>query len=72
MQTFTLTQDHITLGQLLKIVGQIQTGGEAKIFLAEVRVKVNGERDDRRGRKLFAGDIIEIPGEEIITVVAEG
>ncbi len=70
MQTFTLTQEYVTLGQLLKFSGQIQTGGEAKLFLSTVRVLVNGERDDRRGRKLYPGDLVEIPGETPITVVA--
>jgi S4 domain protein YaaA len=70
MATFQLTQDFITLGQLLKFTGQVQTGGEAKLFLAEVRILVNGERDDRRGRKLYPGDVVTIPGEEPVIIVA--
>ena len=54
----------------MKFVGQVHSGGEAKVFLAEVRTLVNGEREDRRGRKLYPGDVVEIPGEEIVTVVA--
>ena len=70
MEIFTLKDEYITLGQLLKFMGQIATGGEAKTFLAEVRVKVNGERDERRGRKLYAGDTVEVPGEVTIQVAA--
>ena len=57
-----LRQDEafITLGILLKIAKLISTGGEAKIFLAEKEVLVNGELDNRRGRKLYHGDRIEI------------
>ena len=49
----------ITLGILLKIAGIIDTGGQAKYFLAENKVLVNGEEDNRRGRKLYHGDVVE-------------
>lgn len=57
-----LRQDepYITLGILLKIGKIIQTGGEAKIFLSENKVLVNGEEETRRGRKLYPNDKIEI------------
>jgi S4 domain protein YaaA len=50
----------ITLGQLLKYEGLIQTGGEAKHFLAETEIFVNGEQENRRGKKLHEGDRIKI------------
>ena len=50
----------ITLGILLKITGIIDTGGQAKFFLVENKVLVNGEEENRRGRKLYHGDVIEI------------
>ena len=50
----------ITLGVLLKIAGLIDTGGQAKWFLAENKVLVNGEEDNRRGRKLYHGDVVEV------------
>ena len=50
----------ITLGVLLKITGIIDTGGQAKWFLAENKVLVNGEEDNRRGRKLCHGDVVEV------------
>lgn len=50
----------ITLGQLLKYTGTIQTGGEAKLFLMNTEVYVNGEHETRRGKKLRAGDQIKI------------
>ncbi|MDE3840487.1 S4 domain-containing protein YaaA [Bacillus methanolicus] len=53
--------EFITLSQFLKLADVIQTGGMAKWFLSEHEVYVNGERDQRRGRKLRAGDEIKIP-----------
>ena len=50
----------ITLGVFLKITGVIDTGGQAKFFLAENTVLVNGEEENRRGRKLYHGDLIQV------------
>ena len=50
----------ITLGVLLKITGVIDTGGQAKIFLSENTVLVNGAEENRRGRKLYHGDVVEV------------
>lgn len=52
-------EEYITLNVLLKIVDFIPTGGMAKIFLAENTVYVNGEKENRRGRKLYRGDIVK-------------
>ncbi|OCA82175.1 hypothetical protein A8F94_19850 [Bacillus sp. FJAT-27225] len=54
--------DYITLGQFLKHAEVIQTGGMAKWFLGEHKVFINGEQDQRRGRKLRNGDKVSIPG----------
>ncbi|MDC2829587.1 S4 domain-containing protein YaaA [Limosilactobacillus mucosae] len=66
-----ISSEFITLGQLLKEEGIIPTGGAAKWFLREHEVKVNGELEDRRGRKLRAGDQVEISGIEDVEIVAE-
>lgn len=50
-----ISSEFITLGQLLKEEGIIPTGGAAKWFLREHEVKVNGESEARRGRKLRVG-----------------
>ena len=50
----------VTLGVLLKLTGIIGTGGQAKFFLSENTVLVNGEEENRRGRKLYHGDEIQI------------
>ncbi len=56
-------EEYITLGVLLKIAGIIDTGGQAKYFLSENVVLVNGEEDNRRGRKLYHGDKILVQGQ---------
>ena len=57
-----ITGEYITLGQLLKMTDFIQSGGEAKFAGKALKIKVNGEQENRRGRKLYAGDVIEIEG----------
>ena len=59
-------EEYITLNVLLKITDLIQTGGMAKIFLAENVVYVNGEAENRRGRKLYRGDVISFKNREFI------
>ena len=59
-------EDFITLGILLKIAGIIDTGGQAKIFLSENDALVNGEKENRRGRKLYHGDQIIILNQSFI------
>jgi ribosome-associated protein len=61
LEVFTLRGDHVTLGQLLKLTGVISSGGEAKLFLANSPVLVNGQPEQRRGRKIREGDLVEAP-----------
>ena len=56
----------ITLGVLLKITGIIDTGGQAKYFLNENVVLVNGEEENRRGRKLYHNDVIVINNQTFV------
>ena len=57
-----ITSEYITLGQLLKMTDFIQSGGEAKFAVKSLAIKVNQQQENRRGRKLYAGDVIEIEG----------
>jgi S4 domain protein YaaA len=54
--------DYMTLGQLLKVTGAIQSGGEAKHYLQDNEVTVNAQSESRRGKKLRSGDQIKIAG----------
>jgi ribosome-associated protein len=60
----------ITLGQLLKVTGTIQAGGEARKFLEETVVSVNGERERRRGKKLKQGDRVIIDDADEYLIVS--
>jgi len=53
-------EDQITLGQFLKHEAIIGSGGEAKWFLRENDVFLNGEREDRRGKKLHHDDVLDL------------
>jgi len=55
----------IRLGQLLKLAGVVDSGGEFKALLAETDVLVNGEVEDRRGRQLHDGDVVTVAGDEL-------
>ena len=59
-------EDFITLGVLLKLAGIIDTGGQAKWFLSENAVLVNDEAENRRGRKLYHGDVIIVKNQSFI------
>lgn len=65
METITLREEFIKLGQALKAVGFVESGVEAKEVIQNGLVMVNGEIDTRRGRKLYAGDVVSFDGEEI-------
>ncbi len=63
--TIKLREDHIKLGQALKAAGLTDSGVEAKIVIQDGLVKVNGETDTRRGRKLVSGDKVDYNGDTI-------
>lgn len=61
----TIRDEFIKLGQALKLAGVVDDGVQAKYVIQEGLVKVNGETDLRRGRKVYEGDIISFQNEEI-------
>ncbi|GAA2510513.1 RNA-binding S4 domain-containing protein [Winogradskya consettensis] len=62
MREVAIGSDMIRLGQFLKLADLIETGGEAKLVIADGDVKVNGEIDTRRGRQLHPGDVVAVNG----------
>ncbi|MCQ9210768.1 S4 domain-containing protein YaaA [Granulicatella seriolae] len=58
-----IEEEYITLGKFLKHVDLISTGGQAKWFLQEYVVYVDDELENRRGKKLYHGSRIEVPGQ---------
>nr|WP_296771641.1 RNA-binding S4 domain-containing protein [Rhodococcus sp. (in: high G+C Gram-positive bacteria)] len=57
-----IRDESIRLGQFLKLASLIESGAEAKSFIADGLVSVNGEVDLRRGRQLHEGDVVSIEG----------
>ena len=63
-----ISTEYIKLDQALKLADIASTGGHAKFLILEGLVKVNGEVETRRGRKLKTQDIIEVEGNTIKVV----
>ena len=60
-----IRDEFIKLGQALKLAGVVEDGDEAKFVIQDGLVKVNGEVDERRGRKVYEGDVISFNGQDI-------
>lgn len=65
MYEIKLRDEYIKLGQALKAAGLVGSGVESKIMIQDGLVKVNGETEYQRGKKLYDGDIVFFNGEEI-------
>ncbi len=65
MYTINLNEEYIKLGQALKAAGLVDSGIEAKIVIINGEVKVNGQVEVQRGKKLRVGDTVSYKGEEI-------
>lgn len=63
----TIKDEYIKLGQALKLAGLVGSGVDAKYVIQDGQVKVNGEVDTRRGKKLYSGDNFEFAG-TLVTV----
>ncbi|MBP5772648.1 MAG: RNA-binding S4 domain-containing protein [Eubacterium sp.] len=60
-----IRDEYIKLGQAMKLAGLVSSGIEAKVVIQDGEVKVNGEVDTRRGKKLYSGDTFEFNGETV-------
>ena len=70
MEAVVISDDYIKLGQLLKLANMVSSGVEAKIVIQNGEVKVNGEIDTRRGKKIYPNDVVEYKGQQV-TVIGE-
>lgn len=66
MNTVKINTEHIKLDQFMKWADIVSTGTEAKILISEGSVKVNGEVEKRRGKKLRKNDVVEVNGVKYI------
>ena len=69
MNSIRINEEFIKLGQALKLANLVSSGVDAKFVITDGLVKVNGEVDVRRGRKLYPGDTFTYNGK---TVTVEG
>ena len=65
MEIIHLREDFIKLGQALKAAGLVESGVDAKFVIQDGEVKVNGQVETQRGKKLVAGDVVEFDGQTI-------
>ena len=65
MIEINIDSEYIKLDQLLKLADAVSTGGHAKFLIQEGLVKVNGEVETRRGKKLRSNDVVEVEGNKI-------
>lgn len=65
MDTITIRDEFIKLGQALKLAGLVDSGVMAKEVILDGLVTVNGEVELRRGKKLYPGDVFSLEGEEV-------
>ncbi|HEX9482040.1 MAG TPA: RNA-binding S4 domain-containing protein [Solirubrobacteraceae bacterium] len=63
-----MRSETIRLGQLLKLAGIVDSGGEARELLAAAPALVNGQPENRRGRQLHPGDRVELADRELLLV----
>jgi|TARA_B110000908_G_scaffold70605_1_gene85147 ribosome-associated protein len=70
-QDFTLKTEYIDLSQLLKAAGLAMSGGEAKFFVTEGLVQVNGEPESRKRRKLRGGDVVVFNNEHKVCIITD-
>ena len=69
--TLAITTDYIKLDSFLKGVNAVGSGGQAKQIIADRLVRVNGEVELRRGRKLYPGDRVSLGDSDFTVEKAE-
>ncbi|MBC9825549.1 S4 domain-containing protein YaaA [Carnobacterium inhibens] len=70
-KTIKIDREFITLGQFLKHVNIISSGGMAKWYLSEHTILLDKEVENRRGKKIYPGSVVEIPDEGTYFIQAE-
>lgn len=65
MREVEITREPVELYKILKFEGMVSSGGEAKAVIAEGLVRVNGEVETRKRKKIVSGDTIEFGPEKI-------
>lgn len=67
-QEILIKDEYITLGQVLKLSNNFESGGFIKNYIKDIGVLVNNERDFRRGKKLYINDEVTLETGEVFIV----
>lgn len=70
MRTVEITSEPVELYKILKFEGMVASGGEAKQVIADGYVRVNGQVETRKRKKIISGDTIEFADEVILVQLA--
>lgn len=65
MKTVDINKEPVELFKILKFEGLVSTGGEAKLYIGDGQVQVNGAVETQRRKKIMHGDVIEFRGEQL-------
>ena len=68
MKEITISSEFITLAQLLKLVGEVESGGQVKEYLRNFTPLINGQPEERRGKKIRPGDVVELQNVGKVTI----
>lgn len=68
MEQIQIRDEFIKLGQALKLAGLVESGVDAKYAVQDGLVKVNGETEYQRGKKLYPGDVFSFEGQDVKVV----
>lgn len=71
VEKISITDEHINLGQFLKLTNLFDSGGFIKNYLQNEGVLVNDVKEHRRGRKLYNDDVVQIDESNIFILHAE-
>lgn len=61
-----IQSEYIKLSQFLKYIGMIETGGQAKQAIQDLNITVNGVQENRKGKKLYPGDVVVVEGRKFV------
>ena len=68
MKNVAIKTEYITLGQLLKFLSIVGSGGEAKNYILYNEIFLNNQLENRRGKKIYPGDQIQIESVDYLIV----
>ena len=68
METIHIRDEFIKLGQAMNLAGLVDSGVDAKLLIQDGQVRVNGETEHQRGKKLHPGDVFSYNGQDVKVV----